>query len=172
MQLPDKHLVEQARSGDQQCFVELIRRHTPKVFPAAMAILNDVHDAEDVLQDAVVTAYRRVESLRKAESFGSWLLRIVVNRAKDVRRDRTRTIRMTESVEPPVEYNPDDELDLMAAIGELPERNKNVLVLFLSGLTTREVSEALDRPVGTVRRQLSEAYASLRDQLTPRGPAE
>jgi RNA polymerase sigma factor (sigma-70 family) len=159
-------LVRNAQRGDQASFVELIRRATPRVFSAAQAILNNVHDSEDAVQDGTVVAFKRIRTLRDPNVFGSWFLRIVVNKAKDLRRSRRTTTQPLEDInEPAVEFDASLQLDLTDAIERLPLRIKVPAVLYFAGLSTPEIAEALDRPVGTVRRHLSEAYASLRDYL-------
>src|SRR2546425_2663482 len=89
----DADLVTRARQGDPAAFGELVDRHRSAVYRAAVAALGSHVDAEDVAQDAFLTAYRRLDGFRGDASFKTWVLTITWNTAINRRRAVTRILR-------------------------------------------------------------------------------
>ena len=77
MRSVDRDLVEAARSGDREAFVDLIRVRTDRLFAVAQRILRDIDRAEDALQDALVIAWRDLRGLRDPDRFDAWLQRLL-----------------------------------------------------------------------------------------------
>lgn len=77
-------------SGDREAYGPLVERHQAQVFRLCLAILADVHDAQDCAQQAFIKAYRRLETFRGQAAFGTWLTRIAINQCKDRLRQRRR----------------------------------------------------------------------------------
>jgi RNA polymerase sigma-70 factor (ECF subfamily) len=75
----DRDLVEAARNGDREAFVDLVRVRVDRLFAIAQRILRDVDRAEDALQDALVIAWRDLRGLRDPDRFDAWLHRLVVH---------------------------------------------------------------------------------------------
>lgn len=94
----DKHLVLRAQDGDLQAFEKLVGRYEGRLFRAAYMLVGNRHDAEDVVQDALVLSWKRLHLLREPEAFRGWLLRICTNEANSVLRRRGR--RATHSSAP------------------------------------------------------------------------
>jgi len=82
--------VAQARAGDEEAFRRLVERHSRAVFRLAFRMTGNEHDAEDVVQEAFLRAYRRLGQFDFRAQFGSWLHRIVANCAYDLLRSRAR----------------------------------------------------------------------------------
>ena len=89
MDVSDATLVERTRRGDAAAFDTLVRRHLRAAYAVALARVGEPADAEDVCQDAFITALRRIDDCRQPDRFAAWLLRIVRNRAHDHVRGRT-----------------------------------------------------------------------------------
>ncbi len=85
-----RELVERARSGDLDAFRELVKKYQSRVFAVAFAVLRSREDAEDVVQDGFLKAYRNLNSFRGQSSFYTWLYRIVFNLAIDLSRKKYR----------------------------------------------------------------------------------
>ena len=168
-------LVKQAIEGSEDSFCELLRRVAPRAYRAAVAVLWDPHEAEDVVQESSLEAFRSINNVRDGQAFDSWFLRIVVNRAIDWirqrQRERDRFAKLTgamrlRSITRRVE--PEIGMDLEKAIEQLPVVHRVVLrMYYVGGHNTREIAELMDRPVGTIRRLLSESYKKLRPLLGP-----
>ena len=84
--MSDAELIELARNGDRAAFGDLVERYQQVVFRTALAALRSREDAEEVAQDAMVSAFRKLGSFRGDASFKTWLLTITWNRAMDRRR--------------------------------------------------------------------------------------
>src|SRR4030095_9619288 len=82
--------VERARAGDEDAFRMLVERHSRSLFRLAFRLTGNEQDAEDVVQDAWLKAYRRLDQFESRANFGSWLYRIAANCAYDLLRGRRR----------------------------------------------------------------------------------
>jgi RNA polymerase sigma-70 factor (ECF subfamily) len=145
----------------------------PLAFRVAFSVLRHRQDAEDVAQEAFTRAHRSFRQLREADSFRSWLVRMVWRMSLDRRRaDRRRQFREAEhgSFE-----RPDAEQAMVArqraeivweAIDALPDRLRLTLVLAgIEGHDIKEVSRLLGIPVGTVKSRLFHARQQLKERL-------
>jgi len=163
-------LVGRARRGDRAAFDRLVARYEKPALLAAGAILRSWHDARDCTQEAFVTAYVKLNRLWRPNQFGAWLMQIVRRQTlAELRRRRSR---------PTTEGNlPDDVAEtgprtwglsneLAELIGRLPEQEFAVVTLrHIEEMTVAQIAAATGRPVGTVTKQLSRAYARLRPWL-------
>jgi RNA polymerase sigma-70 factor (ECF subfamily) len=164
---PDAALVRATLAGDRWAFGELTCRYKRAACAAARAVLRDRHAAEDAAQDAFRTAYARLADLRDPAAFGAWLLRIARQKAGRIA-ERSRAIVPV----PDFAANPaapdlgDESRRLLAAVMTLPEAESQVVILhYFDGHPVPAVAAMLGRPVGTVTKQLSRAYARLRSTL-------
>jgi RNA polymerase sigma-70 factor (ECF subfamily) len=174
MQESDSVLVERARAGDSRAFDQLVRRHLRTAHAVAVGILLDHADAEDVCQDAFITALERLEDCQP-DRFAAWLITIVRNRA--ISMQRHRKVRRSQPLEWAVDVHggptPAQEADrsalrerLLAAMTALPERQREVLLLHdLEGWRHREIGERLGMKEGTVRYTLFQARRTMRERL-------
>jgi RNA polymerase sigma factor (sigma-70 family) len=163
-------LVRRAREGDSNAYSELVRLHGLRAYRVAFSLLRDHPEAEDVVQEAFVTAYRNLARLKDTSLFWPWLARIVGNKARDLLRRQSAERRALKRVDrqlPAVSPGESDErAALWAAVWSLDEPHRMVVLLHYSGeLSTVEVAAVLDRPVGTIRRWLAEAYKHLRGKI-------
>lgn len=136
---------------------------------AAYAVLRNRQDAEDAVQAAVILAMKNVSGLRNPDAFQPWVLRIVANQARGALR-RRRTVPFDESVQLAAEDRSDIDqtIDLHDAVARLPDAHRAAVLLhYFAGLSTKEVAARLNRPAGTIRRILSEAYWILERHLGP-----
>ena len=149
----DAELLEAFRGGDRKAFEVLVRRYQRPVLGVARRFCDDVDEAEDLAQRAFINAAQRAGGWRGG-AFKSWLFRIVVNLAKNHRRDTARFDRSEAAQEQeatPTEADADRRIEdaqqkaaLRAAIAKLPDRQREVLLLRIDGdLPFAEVAEAL-----------------------------
>ena len=174
----DAVLVGRARGGDAAAFDTLVRRYLSPAFAVALARVGEPADAEDICQDAFITALQRLDECRKPEQFGAWLLQIVRNRAHDLRRfHAVRAALPLESVEiaAPRESPERDaeraELreDLLEAVQELTELQREVLLLYdFEGWSHREIAQKLGISEGSARVHLFNGRKALRELLGER----
>jgi RNA polymerase sigma-70 factor (ECF subfamily) len=86
----DDALIKRARSGDSDAFRVLVERHSRAAYTLALRVTGNCHDAEDVVQDAFLKAYRQLDRFESRASFGTWIHRITMNCAVDLLRSRPR----------------------------------------------------------------------------------
>ena len=165
----DRDLVEAARAGDQEAFVDLIRVRADRLFAIAQRILRDVDRAEDALQDALVIAWRDLRGLRDPDRFDAWLRRLLVNVCiAQATRERRRTTNLRAlSVDVPAAS--DDLLTIVErdqlerGFRRLAPEQRAILVLrHFEGYTPMEIAETLGIPFGTVRSRLFNAHRAMR----------
>jgi RNA polymerase sigma factor (sigma-70 family) len=172
----DADLVERARAGDHHAYAGLVRRHQSTALRVAYAICGSASEAEDVVQEAFVKAYRALGAYRAESPWRPWLLRIVANEAKNrvraaARRRRTTQRHTALAVPPPADPEEvvlgrlTDEAVLQALVS-LPDVHRQVLACrFVAGLSESETAAVLEVAGGTVKSRQSRALARLREAL-------
>src|SRR6476646_5547472 len=90
MEMTDLAAVSRARSGDADAFRDLVQRHSRTIFRVAYLMTGNEHDADDVVQETFLRAYRQIEKFEERANFGTWLHRIAVNCSLDLLRSRGR----------------------------------------------------------------------------------
>jgi RNA polymerase sigma-70 factor (ECF subfamily) len=183
---PDILLVNRARQGDVQAFEQLVKQYDRQVFRIAQHITQNREDAEDVVQDAFLKAYEKLDQFQGNSKFYTWLVRIAVNESlMRLRKRRTgRMVSIDEDVETEegsmprdlAEWRPDPEMMygqselaeiLRKTIQGLPPGFRVVFVLRdVEGLSTEETAETLGLSVPAVKSRLLRARLQLRERLS------
>lgn len=188
--IPDAGLVRRAKAGDLPAFEELVSGHERRVYTLALRLLQNPHDAEDVTQQAFISALENLAGFREESSFATWLHRIATHAALKVIRKRKGldTVSLEEATEPSnedgaiphpefiadwkespehlVEHNETRRL-LDDALAQLDEKHRLVFVLRdVEGLSVRETAEALGLSEANVKVRLLRARLQLRERLT------
>ncbi len=169
----DEKLVDRVSMGDDQALSELYNRYSRPVYTMGVRLLGDTHLAEELVQDAFTSVWRRATSFDSDRaSFATWLYRVARNRAVDLsRRRRARPISVGEEplrgvsggLEPEADV---DGWDLARALSSLPDEHKEVLTMaYFEGLSQREISQRIDLPLGTVKSRTTAALKRLRRAL-------
>jgi RNA polymerase sigma-70 factor (ECF subfamily) len=178
MPMDDPALVEAIRAGDPHAPRALIERFHGVVFGLCLRMLNHRQDAEDVVQETFLRAFRALSGFDPSRPLRPWLLGIAANRCRTalVRRARTSPAALAESDREPVDprpglADPDDlAAELNRAVNQLRDEYRTVFVLFHEqNLSYEEIAQILGRPVGTVKTWLHRARAELADALSRRG---
>lgn len=167
-------LVLRARAGDGEAFEQLVRLHMRAAHTVALSVTGDPADAEDVAQDAFITALEKLDDVEPAR-FSGWLMSIVRNRALNFRRAQTvraaapmEVLDATASNASPERDAGDSRLraELTQALAQLTETQRQVVLLHdLEGYKHREIGELIGISEGASRFHLSTARAALRDLL-------
>lgn len=184
---PDDLLVARARQGDRAAFGQLVDRHGGRLFGAVVRILGDAAVAEEVVQDALVAAWRALPKFRGDARFDTWLHRIAVNKARNKRLYRRRRALHrhdplhtdADDDRPPLQLVhpgplPDRAVDraeasrrLQAGLDALTAEHREVLVLRdLQDLDYDEIADVLGIARGTVKSRLHRARAALAEAIT------
>lgn len=170
----DSDLALRASEGDAGAFGELVARHAPMARRVAHAVLENEQDADDAAQDGFLSAWQAIGRYDVRRAFRPWLMQIVVNAARDLR--RRRRVRTTEPIEFVAAASRDDPardagaLDLgerlKAALATLPERQRLAVVLFdAEGYPQSEIAKMLGIPEGTVKSDVFHGRRALRKVL-------
>jgi RNA polymerase sigma-70 factor, ECF subfamily len=173
----DLELAKRCRSGDADAFEELYRQHAGRLYNLAFRMAGSTHEAEDLLQDVFLLAFRKLESFRGDSSIGTWLYRLGMNQCLDYLRGKhSRMSQQTESIdtedaaEPvsPVPTTPVaiNRVDLERAIGQLPDGCRAAFLLHdVEGFEHHEVARILGVSEGTSKSQVHKARMKLRALL-------
>lgn len=187
----DLALVKACQQGDMEAFDALVLRYKDRLYNVVYRFLGHREDAQDVVQECFVRAYRSLESFKGESTFYTWLYRIATNLARNAIRDRGRkgrdqgmsleklqdeapniAQRATQSNQRPDVLAQENELNesLQACIEELPEQYRMVFVLrTMDGLRYNEIAAVLECPRGTVKSRLNQARRLLREALRAQG---
>jgi RNA polymerase sigma-70 factor (ECF subfamily) len=181
--------VKAAMSGDRNAFNILVQRYQRQAVAVASRMLGNIDDGLEVAQEAFIRAFQAMEQLKEPNRFKSWLMRIVVNRALNFRRDRSRyaTLSLSETYsqdqgesqisqeqllegKEPMAYENLEAVEmadaLQKAIDELPENLRTALVLFsLEKLPQKEIADIMKCSLQTVKWNVFEARKRLRARL-------
>ena len=177
--LSDEEVVERVLAGDLSLFEILMRRYNQRLFRVARSILAEDGEAEDVMQEAYVRAFRELATFRGEARFSTWLTRIACHEALARARKRRRLVPL-EGGGPPDPpsgtISPERELEnrelqavLREAVEVLPDPLRPVFCLReIEGLSTEQTADALGLTVENVRVRLHRAKRSLRQTLDQR----
>jgi RNA polymerase sigma-70 factor (ECF subfamily) len=180
--LDDETLIRGFQAGDESCFGELVRRHRERVYRVAASVLRDHGQADEASQEAWVKAYQGLSAFKGDARFTTWMHRVTVNAALDLRAREARLRRTAESAhrgEAPLrEAEPAgggalarllsrEEIErVRAAVERLPERQRLTLLLKVrEELKYTEIAEVLDCSVGTAKANVHHAVTNLRRLL-------
>jgi len=186
-QFNEETLIRRIRNGEHELFYELIRPYERRVYSAALAILRNESDAEDVAQEALLKAFKNIRQFRGEARFSTWLIQITVNEAR-MRRRRDHAHMMEpigELQDEEGNYTPRDFADwreipletlerkevrekLAQALATLGDKYREVFVLRdMQHLSIEETAEALGITTASVKTRLLRARLMLRDLLAP-----
>jgi RNA polymerase sigma-70 factor (ECF subfamily) len=187
---PDDLLVQRAQAGDLAAFETLVARHERRVYVLALRMLRNEHDAEDVTQQAFLSALEHLNGFRGDAQFATWISRIATHAALKILRKRRGldTVSLEASTDPSPESGalphpeyiadwrdtPETLLDrretrqlIADALAELDEKHRLVFLLRdVEGLSIRETAQALDLSEANVKVRLLRARLQLRERLT------
>ncbi len=188
MELNDALAVSRARSGDTDAFRVLVERHSRSLFRLAFRMTGNQQDAEDVVQESFLRAYKQLARFDERASFGTWLYRIAANCSLDLVRSRKRR---SEHMAPPVELGGEVEDPVVSlpstapsperltlssevrqrvaeAMRDLSPTERTAFVLrHFEGMCMEEVSRVLECQPGAAKHSVFRAVQKLRRALEP-----
>ncbi len=175
----DAQLIQQALGGESAAFGQLVTRYQDRLYNSLVHVVGSTDTAYDVVQDALVQAYVKLETFERASGFYTWLYRIAFNLAIS-RRRRERPVLSVEQARDVLGHEPVDRGavpgarleqqeragQVQSALATLSEEHRAILILReVDGCAYEEIAQVLDLPIGTIRSRLHRARLQLRDQL-------
>ncbi len=165
-------LIEACRHNDRAAQIEIYDLYYRAMFNASLRIVSDTAEAEDVMQDSFIEAFKKIETYKGEGTFGSWLKRIVVNNSINVIRKRKEMVSIDEVEfelgdvdENEKEYSENVFCrleEIRDGIKQLPESYRNIISLhLLEGYDHQEISEILNTTYGNIRTRYSRAKQKL-----------
>jgi RNA polymerase sigma-70 factor, ECF subfamily len=183
MEMTDGALVGRARDGDQDAFRLLVERHSRAIFRLAYRMTGNEHDADDVVQEAFLRAYRQLQRFESRANFGTWLHRIAINCALDLLRVRSRHDRHYGGDPEEAEMSgvssaspaPDRLLlsaevqnEIGRALEQLTGNERTAFVLrHFEGMSIEEIGEVLGTQINATKHTIFRAVRKLRRSLEP-----
>jgi len=182
----DAELVMRLQAGDQAAYAQLVDEHASRIYRLALRMMGNEADAEDVLQETFLSAFKAMDRFEARSSLSTWLYRIASNAAlMRLRRKEPDQVSVDEPMErddgdliprqlfdfcclPEEDLLRDEAREEMArAVDELPATLRSVFVLRdIEGLSTEETANALDLSISAVKSRLMRARLKLRERLS------
>lgn len=186
MNYVETRLAKLSRGGDRRAFAELVELYKDKLYHLAYRMLNQSHEAEDIVQETFLRVYTNLHRYDETQKFSTWIYRIATNLCIDRLRKRkpnySLDAEMPEgegadwySLLPSDQATPESEVVLSemqehirAAIDTLPEKYKSVVILrYLHDMSLQEIGDVLGMPVTTVKTRVHRGREFLRKKLEP-----
>ena len=175
----DSQLIEEALAGGPTAFGQLVQRYQDRLYNTMVHVVGNADDARDVVQEAFIQAFVKLETFQHNSAFYTWLYRIAFNAAASLSRRRRRSFSVEQAREAtgqePVDgrAGPSEQLERLErcrqvhqALAALSEEHRAVLVLReMDGCCYETIAAMLVLPIGTVRSRLHRARLQLREQL-------
>ncbi|QCT28508.1 RNA polymerase sigma factor SigW [Bacillus velezensis] len=180
-----KKRIKQVKKGDQNAFAEIVDLYKDKIYQLCYRMLGNVHEAEDIAQEAFIRAYVNIDSFDINRKFSTWLYRIATNLTIDRIRKKKPDYYLDAEVagaEGLTMYSqiaadgvlPEDAVlslelsdTIQKKILKLPDKYRTVIVLkYIDELSLIEIGEILNIPVGTVKTRIHRGREALRKQLS------
>ena len=162
--------VARARSGDREAFGALYDAVAPELYKVALYTLRSPEDAEDVVSETFMEAYKGIGGLREDSSFRPWIMRILSIRCKRKIGGYVKekgNIDIDEYIEEGIPDRSARRAEVLEALSRLTAGEREIVILSaMQGYTMREIAEILQLPQGTVSSKLHRALKKLRGMLT------
>jgi RNA polymerase sigma-70 factor, ECF subfamily len=163
----DIELLQHAGGGDSKAFHALVDRHSQRLYRLAVSLIGNAADAEDVLQETFIGAFRGLRSFEARSSVKTWLTRILVLQAAQWNRSRRRkSAAVMDDSFAAAPGSPEAVVDVKAALAKLSPEHREVMVLReYERMSYDEIAQVLGVPQGTVESRLHRARSEMREKL-------
>ncbi len=173
-------LIIKIKGGNKKAFDKLYEITRPKAFFIALKILQNEHDAEDVLQESYIKFLEKIDEIDVKQNFLGWFYQVVANKSKDVLKSRKNfSFECDEDTlfedipDESIQFNPEEKINqdelhnrVINAIENLtPEKRACIILKYFADLSVREIAESLEVPESTVKNRLFMARKELKDEF-------
>lgn len=157
---------EKAKKGDAEAFIALMEQNRQSMIRIAFAYLGNEEDVADAMQETILSAFEKLDTLRRAEYFRTWLIRILINQCIAMRRHRSRTVPMNESEEASQFYDFSTDLEFNDLLKTLPEDSRLIFQMYYGEqFSIGEIAQLLHMKENTVKSKIHRGREHLRSQM-------
>ncbi|MDY0235605.1 MAG: RNA polymerase sigma factor [Gudongella sp.] len=162
-----KYLVKKAKKGDKGALLQLILQEKDNYYKLAYVYMRNQQDAEDMVQDMIISLYDNIKSLHKEDMFYSWSKTILVNLCKKNLGNRNRLIPVESLEDEAIDFLGEEErMDLDYYLSSLGENYQEIIRLrYYLDMEYSTISDILQIPLGTVKSRLNTAMNKLRSAM-------
>lgn len=168
-----EELVEKSKKGDKEAFTSLIISLEDDLYKIARMRLNCPDDINEAVQETIIEAFKSIKQVQKPEYFKTWLIRILINKCNKIYRKYKKTemlehnLQVKDDLITYDEEQKDSEIDFFILIKNLNYKERISLILYyLEGFTTKEISLILNVPESTIRSRNNRAIQKLKKIYT------
>lgn len=163
-------IINEAKKGNGEAFVTLIEQYKTQMYKTAKAILKNEEDVCDAIQEALVSAYKNIQTLKQEKYFKTWLIRITINKCYDIiEKNNSINSKIEKSIcfdDEEKTSNIDNKIDVNMALKAIDNDLRIVTILYYyDDISVKDISDILGIPAGTVKSKLSRAREKLYELL-------
>lgn len=162
-------IVKRAKEGESQALEELIHMYEIKMYKTAKTILNCEDDINEAIQQTIILVYKKINQLKNDKSFGTWIMKILVNQCKKIWNQNNKRDEKHIELEDNIKFTTPEKEDysfVNKAMEKLSDEYKEVTILYYyDEFSIKEISKILNIPKGTVKSRLARARQTLRKLL-------
>lgn len=157
-------LVKKAKRGDGEAYISLIKQYEQVLYKVASRMLSSDEDVADALQETIMAGYEKIHTLKNEDNFNTWVCRILINKCNYILNKNKNLLIVDEILPQKLNNNDFLKIELEEALNSLNKDYKLAMILYyIVGLSTKEISEFTKEPEGTIKSRLSRAKTILRE---------
>ncbi len=157
-------MVKKAKKGDGEAFVALVQQYEDVLYKIASRMLNNDEDVADAMQEAIISAYERLHTLKNDAYFNTWICKILINQCNSVLNKHKNFSMIDVDILSEQRHDDFQNLELEDALNSLTKEYKTAFILYyIVGLNTKEIGSFLQEPEGTIKSRLSRGKKLLRN---------
>ena len=163
-------IINEAKKGNSEAFVTLIEQYKTQMYKTAKAILKNEEDVCDAIQEALVSAYKNIQTLKQEKYFKTWLIRITINKCYDIiEKNNSINSKIEKTIcfeEEEKTSSIENKIDVNMALRAIDNDLRIVTILYYyDDISVKDISDILGIPAGTVKSKLSRAREKLYELL-------
>ncbi|MDO0824938.1 RNA polymerase sigma factor [Desulfosporosinus nitroreducens] len=166
-------LIKKAQKGDEEAFIQALTSYMPVMYKVARTRLSTEEDIGDAIQETILSSFKNLQSLKNCSYFKTWLIKILINKCNDIIKQNSKVICIGSYEEADLLTevvsigNIEGDMDFNRILMGLNSDYRTVIVLYyVNGFNTREISQILNEKEGTIKSRLSRARAQLKSSYT------
>ena len=160
-----ENLIKEAKMGNPDAFAKLMQSQMQNMYKAARSILYSDEDIADAISDTILTCWEKLSQLNHDQYFRTWMTRILINKCNDILRKQKHLFFSEELPDVSVYDTQIENMEWQEALNSLDEKYRLVMILYyVEGFKTSEISQILEISESTVRGRLSRGRAQLAEE--------